>query len=593
MKKLIVFFLVTGCVIYSCTKMANLQRPDLLDESAGDQLASLLLTTVTMGKTTVGAANNSCPANELDAFKFTAAQSFSATVIKVYVVSSTGALKCAIYAHDATNNRPGALLKATNAIATPTANQWNTFTLTTPQAIANGTSYWLAFWGNGNYVIKTETSGGTGYYKTATYGTWPSPAGTGSSSTWVSSIYAEGQDSTAVVPVTSVTLTPDSTTINVGNSYQLTTTVLPANATNKNVTYTSTNPAIASVNATGLVTALAVGNTYVKVITQDGNKVDSSKIKVQTAPVSGWPDGTNTGYQHAPGYPGSLTAWGGGAIQSNTTYSFIDFPGGADVGLTGTPVTNVKFIGCRFHGTGPGGAMVMLRGNDLTFEYCTIEPDVTPVQYVTYAQSYQYGLCGGGSYNTSVGKLTVKYCNIWGYGNAIDVTPTTDPAKPQVYQHNYIHHAADINNDVYHHDGIGATGNNVSGSYVTIDHNTIESEGNTNAIAYQAVGPWTYFTVTNNLIGGFNRAVSFRGPNNHHITFTDNTFSTKVYNRLSPLDGDNWWLTTGSSWKRNKWKVPAGAAWGNPIHDGWFWIPAGADHQGSTDDTQYVSQTDF
>ena len=169
------------------------------------------------------------------------------------------------------------------------------------------------------------------------------------------------------------------------------------------------------------------------------------------------------------------------------------------------------------------------------------------------------------------------------------MNPATDASQPQVYRDNWIHHAADVDNAVYHHDGIGAESGSSSGSYVTIDHNTIESLGNTNGVAYQATGPYSHFTVTHNLFGGFGYTVAILGGATD-VTFTDNTFSTRLTSTYGPLYPDDFWTTTGSTWKRNKWMVPAGAAWGNPAHDGWFWLPTGGS---VTDDSGYVSQTDY
>lgn len=67
------------------------------------------------------------------------------------------------------------------------------------------------------------------------------------------------------VPVSDLTITPSITTINVGSTSQINATILPSNATNKGVTYLSANPTIASVNSSGLVTAVAVGEISIKV----------------------------------------------------------------------------------------------------------------------------------------------------------------------------------------------------------------------------------------------------------------------------------------------------------------------------------------
>ena len=66
------------------------------------------------------------------------------------------------------------------------------------------------------------------------------------------------------VPITSITVTPETSNLVIGKSVTLTTEVSPANADDKTVTFTSSNPAIAAVDATtGKVTALAKGNATI------------------------------------------------------------------------------------------------------------------------------------------------------------------------------------------------------------------------------------------------------------------------------------------------------------------------------------------
>jgi uncharacterized protein YjdB len=94
---------------------------------------------------------------------------------------------------------------------------------------------------------------------------------------------------TANVPVTGVTVSPTSATLNVGATQQLTATVAPSNATNKNVSWSSSNTAVATVNSSGVVSGVAAGNATVTVTTQDGNKTATSAITVSSinVPVSG------------------------------------------------------------------------------------------------------------------------------------------------------------------------------------------------------------------------------------------------------------------------------------------------------------------
>ncbi|KAA8784353.1 DUF4959 domain-containing protein [Paenibacillus amylolyticus] len=82
------------------------------------------------------------------------------------------------------------------------------------------------------------------------------------------------------VPVNGVSL--DKTTLSIveGQSGQLTATITPANATKKAVTWSSSNPAVSTVSATGRVTAVAPGTAIITVTTVDGNLSSSATVTV-------------------------------------------------------------------------------------------------------------------------------------------------------------------------------------------------------------------------------------------------------------------------------------------------------------------------
>ena len=84
---------------------------------------------------------------------------------------------------------------------------------------------------------------------------------------------------TQSISVSSVSLNESSMTLVKGGHSTLTATVLPANATNKNITWTSSNTSIATVSD-GVVTAKAVGNTTITVRTEDGNKTATCTVTV-------------------------------------------------------------------------------------------------------------------------------------------------------------------------------------------------------------------------------------------------------------------------------------------------------------------------
>ncbi|QOG02107.1 Ig-like domain-containing protein [Flavobacterium sp. MDT1-60] len=88
---------------------------------------------------------------------------------------------------------------------------------------------------------------------------------------------------TSNVAVTSVSLSPSSATLAAGGTQQLTPTVLPSNATNKAVSYASNNTGVATVNASGLVTAISNGTAIITVTTASGNKTSTAIITVSTA----------------------------------------------------------------------------------------------------------------------------------------------------------------------------------------------------------------------------------------------------------------------------------------------------------------------
>ena len=79
-----------------------------------------------------------------------------------------------------------------------------------------------------------------------------------------------------VIPVTSVTL--DQTALNLNNvaTYKLNATVLPNNATNPALTWTSSDNAIAMVDATGLMTIRAKGSVVITASTTDGSAISAS-----------------------------------------------------------------------------------------------------------------------------------------------------------------------------------------------------------------------------------------------------------------------------------------------------------------------------
>ena len=88
------------------------------------------------------------------------------------------------------------------------------------------------------------------------------------------------------VNVTNVMLNKSSLALNVTQTETLKATVLPANATDKNVSWSSSAPTVANVDANGLVTALDEGTAVITVTTSDGGKTATCTVNVTYAQAS-------------------------------------------------------------------------------------------------------------------------------------------------------------------------------------------------------------------------------------------------------------------------------------------------------------------
>lgn len=70
------------------------------------------------------------------------------------------------------------------------------------------------------------------------------------------------------VPVSNISLSKNEDTIKVGETKKIGASILPNNATNKTISYSSMNTAIAKVDTSGNVTGVAVGSTYISLVAE-------------------------------------------------------------------------------------------------------------------------------------------------------------------------------------------------------------------------------------------------------------------------------------------------------------------------------------
>ena len=307
--------------------------------------------------------------------------------------------------------------------------------------------------------------------------------------------------------------------------------------------------------------------------------------------------GNPVGFAAAPGFT-SLTAWPGGTGQQTISdgtnsqsgsgtaldpwvFKFFDFnsgTGGVDV-----TASHVKFIGCRFQSNQVAFYNVSVDGIDQTYSYCSFTPlaslytsppgaawpsagaglqtitQVTDVNCIGGNSGYQVGLSVA-----SAGPLTADHCDFWGGGNSGSQGFLGTTAQ-MTFTDCWIHDAPNAAPQTYHQDGIGFVNGTAAPSNILIQHCTIASIGNTNALAMQSAStPYSFINVINNYFSGFGLCVDMCHDvvGNNNMAFTDNIFGTDVCWVFGPLytASTSLWTGTTNLWRRNKLAVLAGTA---------------------------------
>lgn len=86
------------------------------------------------------------------------------------------------------------------------------------------------------------------------------------------------------IPVSSITLDKSEASLTIGETLQLTATLLPEEATDKSVTWSSSDEKVATVTAEGLATAVGIGKAVITATTNDGTSL-SATCEITVLPV--------------------------------------------------------------------------------------------------------------------------------------------------------------------------------------------------------------------------------------------------------------------------------------------------------------------
>lgn len=157
----------------------------------------------------------------------------------------------------------------------------NTVSLTSSVTPSNATNKSVIWTSSNTNVAKVNDSGLVTAISEGS-ATITATAADGSGVSASCKVYVES----AIVYVSSISLSNTSASLTEGDTKYLTYTISPSNATNKEVTWSSSNTNVASVDAFGMISARSVGSATITATSNDGSGVKATcYVSVQAATV--------------------------------------------------------------------------------------------------------------------------------------------------------------------------------------------------------------------------------------------------------------------------------------------------------------------
>ncbi|MEG1773133.1 MAG: Ig-like domain-containing protein [Clostridia bacterium] len=260
----------------------------------------------------------------------------------------------------------------------------------------------------------------------------------------VTCLFTKGIYSGPPTSLTGVNIFPAEATIKLGKTVQLSARLDPWNATERGVSWVSENPAVATVDENGLVTAIGYGEATIKVTTVEGSFTDSSVI---TVPDTSEADAAFDAAINAPG--GTLH------FVNDEAYPWAIVTRGERIAVKST---NVECGGTQTFINLP--SINMYRGNEISFD-CLTNCE-TPYDKLVFNVNgekvaeftgentdfthYIYSAPTDGAYSFSWGYLKDDYSSIgedsaYLDNVALDITPpgpvtgvTLNPSTVNIYE---------------------------------------------------------------------------------------------------------------------------------------------------------------
>lgn len=126
--------------------------------------------------------------------------------------------------------------------------------------------------------------------------------------------------------ITEIEINPSNLSMVVGDTQQLTATITPSNATDKSVTWKSSNTTVATINTTGLVTAVSEGSATITCTANDGSGVKATcSISVTKKSYSVKDSGVEGNITWVLTTDGTLTLSGKGAMEGYWTHAWEEY----------------------------------------------------------------------------------------------------------------------------------------------------------------------------------------------------------------------------------------------------------------------------
>ncbi|MBR1739238.1 MAG: Ig-like domain-containing protein [Ruminococcus sp.] len=210
----------------------------------------------------------------------------------------------------------------------------------------------------------------------------------------------------ATVAATGVSVSPTSVTLNkIGDTQTLTPTVTPSNASNKNVTYSSSNTSVATVSSSGVVTAVAPGTADITVKTADGGYTAVCKVTVPAQDISGYTatlGATSYVYDGNAKTP-SVTVKNGSTTLVNGTDYTVAYSNNTEIGTATVTITG--------KGKYTGKITKTFAITAIPMSSCTVTLKATSFTYTGTAKNPGLTVTYGGTTLVKGTDYTVAYSN--------------------------------------------------------------------------------------------------------------------------------------------------------------------------------------